>query len=228
MRDAYHEQLRDVLEKLTQMGGHVEAMLESAVEALVHRDPSLAADVLAKEDQVNALQNAIDEECVNITVRQQPVAGDARFMFVASRAATDVERVGDQAINILENTQYVLQQRSDAAIDVPPDIGAMAALVQRMLADALAALVTRDIDAAERVFTDEVRVDAYRDGIFRQLLRQMITDPLSAQQAMSLVLISRNLERVGDHATNIAEEVVYLVRGHEIRHKMNRARRRAG
>ncbi len=226
MRDSFQEQLRDVLEKLMQMGGYVESMLQSAVRVLMERDESLAADVYAKEELVNGLQNVIDDGCVNITARQQPVAGDARFVFVASRAATDVERVGDQAINILENAKYVWQQGTD--VEIPATIGTLATLVQKMIADALAALVMRDVDLAEKVFADEERADLLRDTIFRQLLKQMITDPLAAQQSMSLILVSRNLERIGDHATNIAEEVIYLVRGHEIRHKLNRSRRRVG
>lgn len=227
MRDAFNEQLRSVLERLMEMGGLVESMLQLAARAVVEEDhAAVEVDLLEREKRVNALQNDVDEECVRITARQQPVASDARFLFVASRAATDVERVGDQAVNVLDNAKY-LWQRSGDGVHIPDDLGTLAKLVQKMVADALAALITRDVELAEAVFADEEKANALRDVIFRGLLRQMITDPLAAQQSMSLVLISRNLERVGDHATNIAEEVVYLVRGQEIRHKFDRSNRMA-
>ncbi len=229
MRDAFHEQLRGVLEHLMEMGGLVESMLQLATRAVIDHTERAAveSDLLYREERVNSLQNEIDEECVRITARQQPVASDARFLFVASRAATDVERVGDQAVNVLDNAKYLWQRGGDG-VHIPDDLINLAKLVQKMVADALGALITRDIELAEAVFTDEEKANGYRDAIFRSLLREMITDPLAAQQSMSLVLISRNLERVGDHATNIAEEVVYLVRGQEIRHKFDRSNRLAG
>jgi phosphate transport system protein len=228
MREAFNEQLRGVLERLMEMGGLVESTLQLAAQAVVEQQhATVEVDLLEREDRINKLQNEIDEECVRITARQQPVASDARFLFVASRAATDLERAGDQAVNVLDNGKYLWQRGGDG-VHIPDDLPVLAQLVHKMVSDALTSLVTRDIDLAEAVFADEERANNLRDAIFRVLLRQMITDPLAAQQSMSLVLISRNLERVGDHATNIAEEVVYLVRGQEIRHKFDRSNRMAG
>jgi phosphate transport system protein len=218
MRNAYDEQLRGLLDMLMQMGGLVEQMLHLSMGALREASPSLQAEIYEKEARVNLLQNRIDEECVKVTAQQQPVAGDARFVFVASRTATDLERVGDQAINIFQNANHA---RLGGAI--PDDIDKMARLVQSMLADALAALVTRDVELAEKVFADERSANTYRDRIFQELLRRMTANPSAVNALMSLILISRNLERVGDHATNIAEEVIYLVRGQEVRHQFDRA-----
>jgi phosphate transport system protein len=226
MRDAYNEQLGLVLEKLMEMGGLVESMLQAAVRGLTEHDLSAEAQVVRDEDRVNTLQNKIDDDVVHLIAQQQPVAGDLRFVLVASRAANDVERMGDQCVNVVENARYVWD--ADQDVRIPPDLPAMAAHVQHMMSDALAALVTRDVALAEKAYHDDKDADAYRDRLFRALLRQMISDPLAAQQSMSLVLISRNLERIGDHATNIAEEVIYLVRGQEIRHKMDRSKRLVG
>jgi len=113
MRDAYNEQLRDVLEKLMEMGGLVESMLDLAVADLAEHGDTTTAAVHEKEERVNLLQNKIDDECVNVVARQQPVAGDLRFVFIASRAANDLERVGDQAVNIIQNAKYVRGRRAD-------------------------------------------------------------------------------------------------------------------
>jgi phosphate transport system protein len=167
----------------------------------------------------------IDEAAVTLVALNQPMAADVRFLFAASRITSEIERIGDQAINICQNARYVLQ--------FPPlksmvDIGIMSDIVQKMVRDVLASLVERDVSLAERVIDSEDQVDAFRDQIFRTLLTYMMADPGTIQRALSLILLSRNLERIGDHATNIAEEVIYLVQGRDIRHPSLSADGRTG
>jgi phosphate transport system protein len=210
-----HEQLQDVLKQITIMGSLTESMIVLAMRILVERDESLTDDVMAKEDEVNALQVRIDEASINLIATQQPVGKDVRLLFMASKIVTDLERIADQAKNISQNAHYVLTQ--------PPlkpmvDLPIMAEIAQKMVRDALTAVLDRDVALAERVIREESKVDAFRDQVFRTLLTYMMADPGTIQRALSLILISRNIERIGDHATNIAEEAIYIVQGRDIRH----------
>jgi phosphate transport system protein len=210
-----HEQLQDVLKQITIMGSLTESMINLAMRILVERDESLTDEVMAKEDEVNALQVAIDETAVRLIATQQPVGKDVRLLFMASKIVTDLERIADQAKNISQNAHYVLAQ--------PPlkpmvDLPIMAEIAQKMVRDALTAVLDRDVALAERVMREESKVDAFRDQVFRTLLTYMMADPGTIQRALSLILISRNIERIGDHATNIAEEAIYIVQGRDIRH----------
>jgi len=227
MRDAFEDQLNDLLQKVMRMGGLAEAMLDAAVRSLLVDDPKLAAEVYDRERQVNTLQSEVDEDAVRITVQFQPVARDVRFVFVATRAATDVERVGDLAVNVYQNARHASDGSPDAPVRTPVDLAAMADRVRRMLGDALTALVARDVALAERVLAAEDEVDRYRDRVFHAMLDAMLPDQAAAQRAMSFVLIARNLERIGDHATNVAEDVIYLVRGRDVRHPYDKPNRAA-
>lgn len=198
------------------MGSLAESMIANAIRSLMERNESLAREVYTQEDEVNALQVQIDEMAVRLTALQQPVASDVRFLFMATRISTEMERIGDQAINICQNTHYVLEAPPlKALIDLP----IMADIAQKMLRDAVSAMIKRDVQLAEQVLVDEKQVDAFRDQIFRTLLTYMMADPGTIQRALSLILIARNLERIGDHATNVAEEVIYWVQGRDIRHQ---------
>ena len=210
-----HEQLQDVLKRITIMGSLTESMIGLAMRVLVERDASFTDEVMRKEDEVNALQVSIDEASINLIATQQPVGKDVRLLFMASKIVTDLERVADQAKNICQNAQFVLAQ--------PPlkpmvDLPIMAEIAQKMVRDALTAVIERDVALAERVMREESKVDAFRDQIFRTLLTYMMADPGTIQRALSLILISRNIERIGDHAANIAEEAIYIVQGRDIRH----------
>jgi len=210
-----HEQLQDVLKQITIMGSLTESMIGLAMRVLVERDDSFAEDVMRKEDEVNALQVSIDEASINLIATQQPVGKDVRRLFMASKIVTDLERVADQAKNICQNARFVLAQ--------PPlkpmvDLPIMAEIAQKMVRDALTAVIERDVALAERVMHEESKVDAFRDQVFRTLLTYMMADPGTIQRALSLILISRNIERIGDHAANIAEEAIYIVQGRDIRH----------
>ncbi|HEY7116594.1 MAG TPA: phosphate signaling complex protein PhoU [Tepidisphaeraceae bacterium] len=211
----FHEQLQDVLKQITLMGALTDSMISLAMRALVERDESLVDEVYRREDEVNALQVHVDEQVVELTATQQPVGKDLRFLFTATKIVTDLERIADQAKNICQSAHWVLAQ--------PPlkpmvDLPIMAEIAQRMVKDALTAVIERDVPLAERIIREESKVDAFRDQIFRTLLTYMMADPGTIQRALSLILISRNIERIGDHATNIAEEAIYIVQGRDIRH----------
>ena len=211
----FHEQLQDVLKQITIMGSLTESMITLAMRVLVERDESLITEIYRKEDEVNALQVKIDETAVGLIATQQPVGKDVRFLFMTSKIVTDLERIADQAKNICQNAQFVLAQ--------PPlkpmvDLPIMAEIAQKMVRDALTAVIDRDVALAERIMQEESKVDAFRDQVFRTLLTYMMADPGTIQRALSLILISRNIERIGDHATNIAEEAIYIVQGRDIRH----------
>ena len=197
------------------MASAAESMVRTAVAVLVTRNEAMAAEVFAKEREVNTLQVDVDDRAVKLTILQQPVAQDARFLFMASRIGGELERIADQAVNICQNAHFVLE--------APPlkpmvDLPIMADVAQKMVRDAITAMINRDIAMANKVLEEEEKVDAFRDQIFRTLLTYMMADPGTIQRAMSLILIARNLERIGDHATNIAEEVIYWIQGRDVRH----------
>src|SRR3954469_9940469 len=211
----FHEQLQDVLKQITIMGSLTESMIGLAMRVLVERDESLADEIYRKEDEVNALQVSIDETAISLIATQQPVGKDVRFLFMTSKIVTDLERIADQAKNICQNAHFVPPH--------PPlkpmvDLPIMAEIAQKMVRDALTAVIDRDVALAERIMQEESKVDAFRGQVFRTLLTYMMADPGTIQRALSLILISRNIERIGDHATNIAEEAIYIVQGRDIRH----------
>jgi phosphate transport system protein len=215
MHRHFDEQIQDIRQKLVRMGGLAESMIASALRMLIERDGRHFQEVTEREEQVNSLQIEIDDLAVRVTALQQPVGSDVRFLFMAARITSELERIGDQAMNICQSAEHLLK--------APPlkpfvDIPIMAEIAQGMVRDSLDALVRKDVSIAERVLREEDKVDAFRDQIFRELLTYMMADPATIPRALSLILISRNLERVGDHATNIAEEVIYWIQGRDIRH----------
>jgi phosphate transport system protein len=211
----FDEQLQALLERVVLMGSIAEAMIDRAVASLVTRNEALHGEVFAKEQEVNDLQVEVDDRAIRLTALRQPVARDARFLFMASRIAGELERVADQAVNICQNAHYVLEAPPlKPLVDVP----IMADVARKMLSDSLTAMINRDVARANRVLEDEKQVDAFKDQIFRTLLTYMMADPATIQRALSLILVARNLERIGDHATNVAEEVIYWVQGRDVRH----------
>jgi phosphate transport system protein len=215
MHRHFDEQIQEIRQKLVRMGGLAESMIASALRMLIERDGRHFTDVTEREEQVNSLQIEIDDMAVRVTALQQPVGSDVRFLFMAARITSELERIADQAMNICQSAEHLLK--------APPlkpfvDIPIMAEIAQRMVRDSLDALVRKEVSIAERVLREEDKVDAFRDQIFRELLTYMMADPATIPRALSLILISRNLERVGDHATNIAEEVIYWIQGRDIRH----------
>ena len=215
MQRHFDEQIQELLEKLLLMGSLAESMIQAAMRALIERNDSLGEEIYRKEEEVNELQIEIDDRAIKLTALQQPVGTDVRFLFMASRIASELERIGDQAINIVQNVRHVLKA---SALKPLIDLPMMGEIAEKMVREALQALVDRDCILANKVLEEEKKMDAFNNHIFRVLLTYMMADPGTIERALALILISRNLERVGDHATNIAEEVVYLVEGREIRH----------
>lgn len=209
-------QIDDLQQRLVLMGRLAESMIQLALRMMIERNEALGLEVRRKEEEVNDLQIEIDDRALKLTALQQPVGTDVRFLFMASRLSTELERIADLAINICDNAHHVLK--------APPlrpliDLPLMGEIAEKMVRDGIEALVSRDCELANKVFLDEKRVDAFRNQIFRVLLTYMMADPGTIERGLSLILISRNLERIGDHATNIAEEVIYLVEGREVRHQ---------
>lgn len=213
----FDEQLEELFKRIIMMGSLAESMIQLAIRAYTEANESLADEVYTREDQVNALQVEVDDKAVKLTTLQQPVASDARFLFMASRIGGELERIADQSINIVQNTHYALE--GSPPLRPLVDLPIMADVVQKMVRNSMAAMAGRDLNLADDVLQQEDQVDAFRDQIFRILLTHMMADPRTIQQSLSLILMARNLERIGDHATNIAEEVIYWIQGRDIRHK---------
>lgn len=209
-------EILEIRQRLVRMGSLAESMIALALKALIQRDPAPCEEVARREHEVNDLQMEIDEMAVQLTALQQPVGSDVRFLFMAARITSELERIADQAVNICQSSQHLLRH---APLKPFVDIPIMADSAQKMVRDSLEALVRKDVSIAETVLKEEDRVDAFRDQIFRELLTYMMADPATIPRALSLILISRNLERMGDHATNIAEEVIYWIQGRDIRHQ---------
>ena len=199
------------------MGTITESMIQFAVSGLVKRSEASFDEVFRKEEEVNRLQVEVDDMAVKLTARQQPMAQDVRFLFMASRIGGEMERIADQAINICQNARHVIEDESGPLRPLV-ELPIMADLAQKMVRDSLTAMIQRDVARAAVVLDEENQVDAFRNKIFATLLAGMKQDPASIERSLSLILISRNLERVGDHATNIAEEVIYWIQGRDVRH----------
>ncbi|HME94223.1 MAG TPA: phosphate signaling complex protein PhoU [Methylomirabilota bacterium] len=217
MQRHFHEELEGVKHTLLAMGGLVEDQIRRAMKALLERDDALAQEVIDRDRQVNTYDVEIDEQCVSLLALHQPAAGDLRFITTAMKIVTDLERIGDQAVNI---AQRVLELNREPRLKPYIDLPRMAERAQRMVKESLDAFVARDTALARRVCGEDAEVDALKEQIFRELLTFMMEDPRTIPRAIRVILISRFLERVADHATNIAEMVVYLVEGKMIRHTL--------
>lgn len=211
----FHDELSHLKVRLLTMSGEAEAALGLAVEALLSRDASKAADVIANDRAIDAMEIEIEEQCVNLLALQQPMARDLRMVTSALKIANDLERVGDHAVNIAQSTQRLLQARPIAP---EPELIEMARLAREMLSDALEAFIRGDAAGGREVCARDDKVDALHDSVFRILLTHMMEDPHTIGAGMDLFLVSRNLERVADLATNIGEDVVFLVEGKSIKH----------
>jgi phosphate transport system protein len=202
-------------EDLLAMGGMAEAAVGKAVRALVIRDREMVETVLKEEDAINHREIHINEQCLRLLALYAPEAGDLRFIAAALKISNDLERVGDMAVNIAQRAADLLQEPPlKPLIDLPH----MARLAQKMLKDSLDALVRRDSQLAREVCRRDDEVDELEDQVFRELLTYMLADSQAISRAIHLILISRHLERVADHATNIAEEVFYFVEGRTLKH----------
>ncbi len=211
----FQEELAGLKTRLLEMGGLAEDRVSLAVRALVERDYRLVEKVLVSDDAINRLHIEIDDRSFKLLALHQPMAVDLRAIVSAVKINTDLERVGDLAINIAEAAgRYLQHPPVKELIDIPR----MALIAQNMLRDALDAFVRRDIPLAERVLDRDDELDSLKTQVFRELIAHMIRDGLTIEPGLDLVLISRHLERIGDHATNIAEDVIFMVTARDVRH----------
>ncbi len=215
VRRHFHDELNDLKARLLTMSGEAEAALGLAIEALLERDSAKAAQVIAGDRLIDNMEIEIEDRCVNLLALQQPMARDLRMLTSALKIANDLERVGDHAVNIAQSTQRLVQTRP---ITPEPEIVEMARLAREMLSDALEAFIRGDAKAGREVCRRDDKVDALHDSVFRILLTHMMEDQHTISAGMELFLVSRNLERVADLATNIGEDVVFLVEGKSIKH----------
>ena len=213
----FHDELEALKQTLLAMGGLVEDQIRHVMQALVDRDDALASEVIERDRQVNAYDVEVDAQCVELLALHQPAAGDLRFITTAMKIVTDLERIGDQAVNI---AQRVIELNAEPQLKPYIDLPRMAERAQAMVKESLDAFVARDTELARRVRAEDDEVDALKEQIFRELLTFMMEDPRSIPRAIRLILISRCMERVADHATNIAEMVIYLVEGKMVRHTL--------
>ena len=215
MQRHFHEELDALKQTLLAMGGLVEEQIRRVMTALLERNSDLAREVIDRDRQVNAYDFEIDEKCVELLALYQPTAGDLRFITTAMKIVTDLERIGDQAVNI---AQRALELNEEPQLKPYIDLPRMADKAQRMVKESLDAYVGRDTELARRVCAEDPEVDALKEQIFRELLTFMMGDARTIPRAIRLILISRFLERVADHATNIAEMVIYMVDSRMVRH----------
>jgi len=203
----FEEALEQLQQRLLSMGGLAEDRMCDAIKAMTTRDPDLVQRVLTGDGPINALHVEIDDRCFKLLALHQPMAADLRAIVAAVKINTDLERVGDLAVNIAEATKRYLQHPPvKPLIDIPR----MGDIAQAMLRDAL----------AKAVLVADDRLDALKTQIFRELLTFMLAEPSTIQPALDLILVSRHLERIGDHATNIAEDVIFMVSAQDVRHHL--------
>jgi phosphate transport system protein len=212
----FEEELKGLKQRLLNMGALVEERVHRAVNALIERRPELAEGVIAGDGEINDLQIEIDDRALKLLALQAPMATDLRLITSAMKINADLERIGDQAVNIAQNAAKLLHYPPiRPVIDIPR----MAEAAQAMTRDALDSFVRKDVVMARGVLKRDDEVDQLKDAVFRVLLTYMMADPGTIERALGLILISRNLERIADHATNIAEDVIFLVEGKDVRHR---------
>ncbi len=215
MERHFERDLDKLKERLLWMGGLAERAVHQSIHAVLDAEPKLAQDVLDGENAINELQIEIDDRVVQLLALHQLMAADLRFVLAVSRINSNLERIGDQAVNVAQGAQRILRHpQVKPYVDLPR----MSELAEQMVRDSLNAMVRRDLDLAKTVLSRDDQVDALRDQIFRELLTYMMADSSVVFPAFELILVAKNLERIGDHATNIAEDVIYLVAGKDVRH----------
>jgi len=214
-RHHFEAELQALRNQLLTMGGLVEERVHRAVHALIDRREEEARRIIATDKEINDLQIDIDDRSLKLLATQSPLAVDLRLITSAMKINADLERVGDQAVNIAENVLVLLPHPPlKPLIDLPR----MAEIAEKMIRDALDAFVKRDAALARDVLRRDDEVDALKEQVFRELLTYMMADPGTIQRALALILIGRNLERIADHATNIAEDVIFITEAKDVRH----------
>jgi len=211
----YEEDLRKLREDILYMGGLVEDQIQRAIRSLVDRDSDTANIIIERDHEVNRLDVDIDDLCIRLLALHQPAGRDLRFITTGLKITTDLERIGDMAVNICERA---LELNQEPQLKPYIDIPRMAHIAEGMIRESLDAFVREDTDLALKVCKDDEQVDQLNSQIFREVISFMIGDPLTINRAMKISSVSKYLERIADHATNIAEMVIFMVKGKSIRH----------
>ena len=215
----FTEELLRLKERLLEMGELATSRIDRAVSGLTSRDPVILGDVIQGDESINALQIELDDRCFKLLALRQPMATDLRLIMSTTRITSDLERVGDLAVNVAEAAaRYIQYPPVKPLIDLPK----MSELAQQMLRDALSSFVSGEVTLASDVLKRDDSLDDLKRQVFQDLLTYMLNNPDLVAPALDLVLISRHLERVGDHATNIAEDIIFLVEGRDVRHQTSR------
>jgi len=213
----FEDELRELRVKILKLGSLVEEAIGRSIESLLERDSELAREVIDQDVRINTLDVEIDEECIRLLALRQPTAGDLRFITTAMKITTDLERMGDYAVDICERA---LELNQEPQLKPYMDIPRMAEIAQGMLRDVLEAFLNRNPALAYEVINRDDKVDQLTVQIFNELLLFMLKDNTTISRAIKITYISKYLERIADHATNIAEMVVYMTEGKMIRHTM--------
>jgi phosphate transport system protein len=215
MERHFEGQLAELQKRILGMAGVAEEQLRASVRSFLERDLALAREVLESDRRIDSLENEIDEAGIHLLATQQPMARDLRLITMILKMSSDLERIGDHAVNIAES---VLRLQAAPALEPPPEIQAMAEIATEMVKDAVDAFVERDARAAAAILPRDDVVDRYNDSVFRILLTVMMENPRRISWGMEIFLVSRNLERIADMATNIAEDVIYIVEARTVKH----------
>jgi phosphate transport system protein len=211
----YEEELKKLREEILYMGGLVEDQIQKAVKSLVDRDSEMAQIIIERDHEVNRLDVEIDDLCIRLLALHQPAGKDLRFITTGLKVTTDLERIGDMSVNLCERA---LELNQEPQLKPYIDIPRMARIAQRMIRESLDAFVREDTDLALKVCKDDEEIDQLNSQIFREVISFMIEDPHTINRAMKISSISKYLERMADHATNIAEMVIFMAKGKRIRH----------
>jgi phosphate transport system protein len=215
MERHFEQELEELKERLLWMGGLAERSVHQSVQSVLESNATLAQQVIGEEPAINQMQLEIDDRVVQMLALQQLMATDLRFVLAVSRINADLERIGDQAVNIAQSAMRVVEHpRVKPYIDLPR----MSRAAEEMVRDSLNALVNKDVEMARTVMLRDDHVDHLRDQVFRELLTYMMENSSVVFPAFELILVAKNLERIADHATNIAEDVIYIVAGRDVRH----------
>jgi len=216
MQRHFDEQIADLKQALLLMSGRAEAIIRKALESLARRDPALAEEVFGDDSAIDRMEIDIEESCIQLLALQQPLASDLRLITAALKISADLERIGDHAVNIAQTAQRLVALRSTITPD--PEIEDMARRARAMLSDSIDAFLRADGALGRNVCARDDQVDALHESVFRILLTHMMADPRTINPSLEYLLVSRNLERVADLATNIGEDAVFLAEGKNIKH----------
>ena len=213
----FDEELEEIRTRLMEMGGKVEQQLQNAVKAVTDADSKLAEEVISGDQSIDSMEVDIDEACILIIARRQPAASDLRLVMMVTKAVNDLERIGDEAKKIA-NHAVILAEQSGSA-EGYTEVRHMGASVPRMLANALDAFARFDVDAAMRTLEEDKQIDLEYKTALRELVTYMMEDPRSISRVINVLWVIRSLERIGDHAKNLCEQIVFVVKGKDIRHQ---------